>query len=218
MKELLELDHGEKTAALAMHNLYMLKKEIDACKEAISEGRLWDLIREKGAAHPRLHEAVSGLARFKEILMEGTHSPKDRGLFVRDEVDSSRPEVLLTQERLQHLNLRRTATAVLLCSDSAQPIAKTRSGRAALRELDTYRLHPIFGPYPVELEFAYPFAQTVSAGNGTRNVTPKEAARKLRSMGYERVIIAGKFKKAKGVRVPRSKRIQRGFSPSAPSS
>jgi 7-cyano-7-deazaguanine tRNA-ribosyltransferase len=216
MKELLELDHFERTSALAMHNLYVLKKEIEACKEAISEGRLWDLICEKGAAHPRLHEAVSELAKSKEILMEGTHFPKEKGLFVRDELDFSRPEILRAKERLERLRFRNTKTAVLLCGGSAQQFGKTKPGRKAPRGLDTYRLHPVFGPYPVELEFAYPFGQTVVDVDQIKKVTPTQAVKRLRSMGYGRVIVRGRTVEAEGVRISKSKRTRRGLSPSVP--
>jgi len=217
-KELLELDQFEKTTALATHNLYVLRKEIEACKEAISEGRLWDLIREKGATHPRLHEAVIELAESTEILKGGTRLMKDKGLFVRDVLDLSRPEVVLTLQRLEGLTHRNTKTAILLCGDSAEPIAKTKSNRTAPKGVDTYRLHPVYGPYPIELEFAYPFSQTVQDEKGINGVTSKEGARRLRSMGYGRVIIVGKLAWTNGVRFPRNRLNRKDSSPSVPSS
>jgi 7-cyano-7-deazaguanine tRNA-ribosyltransferase len=218
LKDLLELNHSGRTAELAKHNLHILRKEIETCKEAIVEGRLWDLIREKGATHPRLHEAISEIAKARDLLKAGTPPFKGKGLFVRDEFDLSRPEVIQTAEKLGKLMIRSSKTAVLLCDDPSQPSLKSGLKREVKSGSDVYRLHPAFGPYPIELEFSYPFSQTVMDRGMAFQVSPEKATKLLRKVGYRRVIVIGTGKSMEREPTPRSKRSRRDSSPSVPSS
>ena len=137
VKDLLEMSHDERTKSLSTHNLYVLREELEACKEAIAEGRLWDLAEERSMAHPRLREAFVRLTEYAEELATGTPAMKEHGLFVRSELDLRRPELLAARERL---------------------------GRVAGMTRDR-QTHPVLGPYPSALEFVYPFSQTeVEAG------------------------------------------------------
>ena len=77
VKELLEMQHAERTKALSTHNLHLLKEEIDGCKEAVVEGRLWDLVEERSMAHPRLRVAFVELVRHSRELELGTPAMKE---------------------------------------------------------------------------------------------------------------------------------------------
>jgi len=211
VKELLEVDHPEQTRRLSMHNLYVLKEELDACKEAIAEGRLWDMVEEKSMAHPRLREAFLELAKFSEDLVQGTPALKGRGLFVRSAGDLMRPELLAAQKRLARSSRRDSAVAVLS--------RDTTGGQKAVKGEDTgedvYRNHPILGPYPVELEYLYPFSQT-EVGDMVPLLTTSEAVRRIRKLGYRgvrtRTEVPGPKKRAT------NRRSRRGASPSPRSS
>ena len=204
--ELMELDHQERTRRLSMHNLYVLREELEACKEAISEGRLWDLVEERSMAHPRLREAFLELTKVSEELAAGTPPLKDRGLFVRSAGDLRRPELLMASKRLAQATKKRSETAALV-----HPGARRRNLPPA-RGVDAYVSHPLFGPVPVELEFQYPFSQT-EVGSMVPTVTAEESARRLRRAGYSRVRVEG----AGRVR-SRRKRSRRSASPSPRSS
>ena len=39
---------------VAKHNLYVLKAEVNAVKQAIVDGRLWEYVMQKAHAHPNL--------------------------------------------------------------------------------------------------------------------------------------------------------------------
>ena len=132
VKELLEMQHAERTKALSTHNLHLLKEEIDGCKEAVVEGRLWDLVEERSMAHPRLREAFVRAASYADDFAVGTPVMKDRGLFVRSELDLRRPELSAARARLRGV-----------------------AGQAGPRQT-----HPVLGRYPSALEFVYPFSQT----------------------------------------------------------
>ena len=200
---LLELGRDERTRELSTHNLFVLREELESCKEAISEGRLWDLVEEKSMAHPRLRQAFLELAKHSEDLSVGTPALKEKGLFVRTREDLLRPELRLAAARLSNAMSRSSGSAELALQDSKGG----RDGSGA----DVYRIHPVLGPYPAELEFQYPFSQT-EASVATR-WTPREAERKLRGWGYRRVVVE---RKRKGRKSKRGRGGRKKGSPSAP--
>ncbi len=204
---LLELEHPERTKLLAVHNLHVLKEELDGCKEAISEGRLWDLVEERSMAHPRLREAFLELSRFSQDLAPGTPMMKDRGLFVRSAADLMRPELLGAQKRLRGAFRKGSSSARLETSEEGM-----RQDRRKPQGEDVYFEHPVLGPYPAELRFQYPLGQT-EAGTTVPAVTLEESKKRLRSFGYESLKVGGKFDRHHRVK---SRRSRRGASPSPP--
>ena len=48
--DLVLMERRERVNKLSLHNLYLLRQDVLRCKEAISEGRLWDLVEERAAA------------------------------------------------------------------------------------------------------------------------------------------------------------------------
>jgi len=206
VKALLELGHQDQTKELSTHNLYILRQELEACKEAISEGRLWDLVEERSMAHPRLREAFLELAKHSEDLVPWTPAFKEKGLFVRSAVDLRRPELLAAQRRLQNLPIEARGTAAL--SSGAGEMKRIGSA-------DAFATHPVLGPYPEELRFQYPLGQT-EVGSMVPMVTKSESARRLRQLGYSRV--ASEEDPPQRARNVRSRRSRPGASPSPRSS
>lgn len=208
---LLELEDNERTHLLSIHNLFTLKTELDACKEAIVEGRLWDLVEERSMAHPRLREAFVELSKHSDALSAGTPALKDKGLFVRSSEDLQRPEVKAAAGRLTSAAKRSSSRAVLAFREDERKRQgspkKPRPGNA----YDSYVLHPVLGPYPAELEFLYPFSQT-EVGAFDSLVTPNDARKILKKAGYKTIKVEGSSEK-KLPRV-RNRRTRRGASPS----
>ncbi len=204
-KELLELDHGERTRRLAEHNLFILREELEACKEAISEGRLWDLVEERSMAHPRLREAFVELAKHSEQLSLGTPAIKERGLFVRSAEDARRPEVLSAKARLSEVMSTYAKAARVGHAGEGRPRRKSVHDKGR----DLFIHHPVFGPVPAELEFQYPFSQTEAEGTPPA-VTTQETS-KTKAAGHSRVT---EKKGAKTRKAVRSRRTRWGASPS----
>ena len=205
VKELLESGHAERTKKLALHNLHVLRAEVESCKEAISEGTLWDLVVQRSMAHPMLRRAVPVLVEHAGLLAEGTPAIKDRGLFLRDEYDLRRPELLNSKAMLER-SLKRSASKAVLLPYGGSP-AHGVDGK--LKEsADVYKLHAALGPYPPELDFTYPFAQTSTVGDLSKSDV-KRAKAGLRRLGYRSVQVVGGKK-----RPVRSRRNRRAASPS----
>lgn len=241
VRDLRDMKPSERTRLLALHNLYLLKTEANTCKQAIVEGRLWDLVEERAAAHPRVMEAFRAIAEDVEILADGTATMKDRGLLVRGDLDVHRPELETARARLEAATRRRGRRALVLLGD--EPLAPGASGLGQssliVDGFDLYKVHPCLGVYPAELDFVYPFTQTIAVDafmdfSRVRN----SATKTLRRLGYRSITFSteglkepsGKDrresklrrKRAKAVDRPRrdlakSRQKQKGRGPSLPS-
>ena len=72
LQELRKMDMDKLTVDIAKHNLYILKAEVDAVKQAIMDGRLWEYVMQKARAHPKLMEAAQ---IFKDVeMLAGWHT------------------------------------------------------------------------------------------------------------------------------------------------
>ena len=194
--DLLQMDRWDRVNKLSLHNLYLLRQDVLRCKEAISEGRLWDLVEERAAAHPRAMSALREMAKHGDWLSGGTPFLKERGLLMRSKVDEARPEIAQARAHLAPLIRRRSKGAVLVLGESERPLSKGPLQQRLLKltkggATDVYKLHLQLGVYPAELEFVYPFTQTVSDDEASdRNV--RDAVEKLRAMGYSSIVLVGR--------------------------
>ncbi len=217
VNDLLDTEAPERTTLLAEHNLHVLKKEVELCKEAISEGRLWDLVEERAMAHPKLHEAFRSLAWYRKLLQPGTAALKEKGLFVRGEMDLERPELFSARAQLKGALRRSSRNAVVFEGSEPIPVSRLRAMARArkMEDCDIYRLHPQLGPYPVELDFVYPLTQTTSAALASDSKLLTQGVASLRKMGYSRVVLAPHDGSATlKTRNTRSRRKRAGASPS----
>jgi len=216
LSELLSIPREERVRRLALHNLHLLRKEMLECREAIVEGRLWDLVEERASAHPRLMAAFLEMARLKELMSLGTPFIKERGLMLRAEIDSQRPELRAVGLRLKNLKRQSRREALLLLRQGHTRENQGRHKRQnpdARGAYDKYRVHPQLGVYPAELDFLYPFTQTVSLEERPLEPMVARAVKELRKMGYKRVLKTG-GEPPGASRRPRTVKSRRKSSPS----
>ena len=76
-KDLLEMPPAERRRLLALHNLYVIKRSLERTKQAIREGRLWELLVEVSRYRPEAREALRKLSKFYRLLEELT--PRSKG-------------------------------------------------------------------------------------------------------------------------------------------
>ena len=74
--DLVLMERRERVNKLSLHNLYLLRQDVLRCKEAISEGRLWDLVEERAAAHPRVMTRVPGDGEEQRVARRGHPVPQ----------------------------------------------------------------------------------------------------------------------------------------------
>jgi 7-cyano-7-deazaguanine tRNA-ribosyltransferase len=209
--ELLQLDRKERIRRVSLHNLNILQAEMRRCKQAIVEGRLWDLVEERAASHPSMKAAFRELARHSKLLEGGTPLLKERGLLLRSREDEARPELSQVRDHLPGAMRRRRGTrlAALVQSSEAKPLNRmgilVRLKGLEGASMDVYRLHPWFGLFPAELEFVHPFTQVVTEKvaeqRGGRRTDLRGVLADLRRMGYHEVLVCDENSIRKTVRL-----------------
>jgi len=197
LEELMEMDEEERVRNLAIHNLYVLKKEVEATKEALSEGRLWEYLMLKARAHPRLYQAVKLLSDYVDMLEDGTPSFKPRALFFFDELDYGRPEVVRHRRRLNWM--RKREKLILALGTGERPFYGSKVHREILKalgdragEFQISFILPPFGVVPVEVSDVYPLSQN-EAPEGYLEETAKLLIPSIReyveSGGFSKVLV-----------------------------
>jgi len=156
---------------LASHNLHVCIGELRTVKQAIVDGRLWELVEIRSRAHPALQTAFKRLLKYAEVLEEGTPVRKKKGPFVFSEDSLNRPEVSRYQRRLLERYRRpvRAKKLLLLPESEMEPFRENLAFEHSLRKLEnrsdihlcSYGL--TFAIVPQELLDVYPLSQTESA-------------------------------------------------------
>ncbi|NOZ30419.1 MAG: tRNA guanosine(15) transglycosylase TgtA [Crenarchaeota archaeon] len=156
-RDLLEMNKEERTRLLAIHNLYAIKRAIDRAKQAIREGRLWELLEEVSRKHPSAYEAFRAFRKYKDYLALSTPYVKGvvRGLRLYGEESLWRPKILLYRRRLEkYLSGRRVKRVIL----KPYPVKAEECPRYADVEDEVLVAYyaPYLGIIPRELCGVYP--------------------------------------------------------------
>ncbi|WP_297436683.1 tRNA guanosine(15) transglycosylase TgtA, partial [Thermococcus sp.] len=131
-QELREMPKEERTRLLALHNLWVIREELNRVKQAIKEGTLWELVDERARSHPKMFAAYKRLLEYRDYLKKNEPVTKASAFFK------------VSEEALRWPIAQR---------------AKERAERVKSRFPETIE-HPIFGEIPRYLDLTYPFAQS----------------------------------------------------------
>ncbi len=163
-----DMPRGERQRRLAEHNLYATVTEMDAVKQAVVEGRLWDLVETRAKGHPQMTAALKRLSAYREDLERGSHGFKGRGVFYHDYHSLAKPEVTRYTRRLidNYGKPEGKPTLLLIPAPPEKPF-NAYPGHLRLREglqPGLEEIHVCFGaaPYGVEPESlaeTYPLSQ-----------------------------------------------------------
>jgi len=117
--EVLRMDKKEREKFLAKHNLYVSIAEIRTIKNAINEGRLWDLVESRARAASELWEAFKRFERYSDGFLKHTAVRKigARGFSVIDEMSTNRPELLWHITSVQRMISGRSELTIALNAD-----------------------------------------------------------------------------------------------------
>ncbi|MXX20634.1 MAG: tRNA guanosine(15) transglycosylase TgtA [Cenarchaeum sp. SB0665_bin_23] len=160
--ELMSIEKKERTDLLALHNLYAIKLEVDATRQAIYEGRLWEYTLKKARAHPRLFEAVRVLTESHDVLYPGTPRFKEKAIFLFDHTDQYRPEAVEFRRIVSDFRTKKDTLYIL-------PEPKTKPAYLLKRYADipddaqVCIYNPYLGIIPLELSDMYPAAHHLDA-------------------------------------------------------
>jgi 7-cyano-7-deazaguanine tRNA-ribosyltransferase len=164
VKELLDMDQNKRTIEIAKHNLYVLKAEVLAVKQAIKDGRLWEYVMLKARAHPKLMEAVELFSGF-EFLEKSTPIFKDKAIFLYSPIDQFRPEVKRFRKIIS--SFRSKKKILLLHPDTGlHPFYSTKEFTNIVKKFNNAQIcayNPFLGVIPAEVSDIYPAAHNLIA-------------------------------------------------------
>ncbi|MEM3065504.1 MAG: tRNA guanosine(15) transglycosylase TgtA [Candidatus Nitrosotenuis sp.] len=211
-KSLLEMPQDQKVHALALHNLYAIKAEVDRTKEAIYEGRLWEYVIKKLRAHPKLFETIGVFTKNSAWLAKMTPKFKERAMFLYGAEDRHRPEVVSYQEIVK--SFKSDKDELVIVSDSQdKPFYLSASYNLLKKRFKDSKFqfcqfNPIIGLIPLEISDVYPAAHYVMAD--TADATEyAELANIVRAFltknKFKRVHVEERFAEFFKKQLPRSK-------------
>lgn len=159
-------NNGTREAFLARHNLHACMTEMKRVKEAIVEGRLWELVEARARAHPRLLTGLLHVKPYAKFLERHSPSTKKRGILIYGASSLARPEV----ER-HRLHLRENYrppqgknVLVLVPRPGEKP---SHTNRAMIEFIERLQVSPAhiclygypFGVVPIEIDDVFPLSQ-----------------------------------------------------------
>ncbi len=173
-RELMEMAPEERERLLAWHNLGECFTEMRRIKEAISEGRLWELLELRAKSHPSLLQALKQLGKYRDYLEAGTPISKEKGMFYFGSPGLARPEITRYRSKLRHWAPPTQAGVLLLLpAPSSKPFYRSKeytalTSQMAGKGIDVGKAHVYFyaapfGLVPLELDETYPLSQFESA-------------------------------------------------------
>ncbi len=169
VKELKELSKQEREKLIAIHNLYVLHREIEEVKQRIEEGTLWNYLEEKACSCSKLQNALIELKLFSKILKKVDLETRGKvhGLEIITEID--RPERERYVEKLINNYVPPPKKVLLLIEEFREKpytrnvLFKTITEKLRRMNLLNYVhiafLNPILGVIPHELSEIYPVPQ-----------------------------------------------------------
>src|SRR5918993_1102792 len=194
-KELIESDKETRTIEIAKHNLYILKSEVNAVKQAIMDGRLWEYVMQKAHAHPKLMEAMELFKTF-EYLEEGTPIFKEKAVFLYDPIDQYRPEVKRFRNMVSTFaSLKNKERKLILYPDSdIHPFYSTGVFFQLIKKFPDAQIctyNPFFGIIPSEISDIFPAAHNLSCKKPANHNHPKNYPSFIESL--DRFIVNNNF-------------------------
>jgi 7-cyano-7-deazaguanine tRNA-ribosyltransferase len=193
----------EREVFLAEHNLWVCMAELKRVKQAIRDGRLWELAEMRVHAHPALLAALKKVKNYKDFLETFSPSIKSSGFFYFNAVGLTRPEISHYKNRLfnRYTPPKDAQTLLLLPQTRNKPFHKApemKKIRQLLRILGpelTSKVHVAvfcapFGVVPLELDEVYPLSQHEAAlplDRETVAYVAGQAAEYVKQMPYSSV-------------------------------
>jgi 7-cyano-7-deazaguanine tRNA-ribosyltransferase len=187
----------ERELKLMKHNLYVSSAEMRRVRQAISEGKLFELVAYRARGHPTLYEALQVMS--EEALQLENEDPigKTNSIFYTGPETTKRPEITGFHSRtISRYPYKHTNTVLLVTDpglrpffDTSEVIIKEVRKRGA-DDLVLLFVTPM-GVVPWELEHVHPAQQCLfpeQLDSETLAIVSERTRRFLESMNYQRVI------------------------------
>ena len=164
-QELKSLEKSEKALQLMKHNLYVTSAEMRRVRQAISDGKLFELAAIRARSHPTLLEAFEAMMKYEERLVESDEVGKTTSIFYTGLETGSRPGIVRFHQRLlKRYPYRKTKTILVVPDNAGRPFSESAGviieevKKRGSENLILVFLTPM-GPVPWELEHVHPAQQ-----------------------------------------------------------
>jgi 7-cyano-7-deazaguanine tRNA-ribosyltransferase len=184
------LDEEYRVKVMAEHNLWASKMELDRVRRAILEGNIWELVERRCRAHPALLDGLRRLSLHQEYLERYEPLSREGALFYTGSESVFRPAFSRYRRRLSQA-FQFGSERLIEVEETSKPYNRSCT-ELIVREYggDTQIVvRSPLGPVPIELDEAYPVAQSLFPAIVDRET--KELSDEMMSevrKGYEDVI------------------------------
>lgn len=165
--ELKALPKDEKDLALMRHNLCVSAAEMRRVRQAIADGKLFELAALRARSHPALLEALQVMTENMDQLTESDQFGKSSSIFYTGAETAVRPEISRFHKRvLSRYPFRTTETVIIVPDIGERPFSDTASTIIAeVRKRGPEEVILLFftpmGVIPWELEHVHPAQQCI---------------------------------------------------------
>ncbi|MHA2207985.1 MAG: tRNA guanosine(15) transglycosylase TgtA [Candidatus Thorarchaeota archaeon] len=177
---------------LMKHNLYVSSAEMRMVRQAISEGKLFELAAYRARGHPTLYEALQVMSEENLRLEKEDPIGKTASIFYTGPETTKRPEITGFHSRIiSRYPYRKTNTVLLVSDPGLRPFSDIREVRKrGADDLVLLFVTPM-GIVPWELEHVHPAQQCLfpeRLDSETLGMVGERTRRVLESMKYQRTI------------------------------
>lgn len=165
VNELKELEKEKRVNLIALHNLYVLKKELDRVKQAIKDGRLWEYLEHKSKEHPTLRKSFNIIKKYRFYIEKYNPNTKASGqaIFLTNGDSIYNPRLIANKEKT-YFSLKKLGRSgkILLLPALSKPFTHSKEYREFKNKYRDYRIlfyHPYLGLFPPELTNTFPYFQ-----------------------------------------------------------
>jgi len=192
----------DRERVLAAHNLHACFAELQTIKQAILDGRLWELVEARSRNHPALQAAFQKMLEYSDRLEVDTPVRKRKGPFVLSEQSLFRPEVIRHNVRLleKYEPPSKAKKLLLLPEEQLAPFLERKTptppvdiwGRFNDVHVCAYSL--TYAIIPLELADVYPLSQTetsLAPSSAVITSAQRRIADYIRKFNYSRCLLIG---------------------------
>ncbi|MHA1970990.1 MAG: tRNA-guanine transglycosylase, partial [Candidatus Thorarchaeota archaeon] len=196
-EELNALPKDEKDLALMRHNLYVSAAEMRRVRQAIADGKLFELAALRARSHPALLEALQVMTENMDQLVESDPFGKSSSIFYTGAETAVRPEISRFHERvLNRYPFKTTDTIIIVPDIGERPFSDTASTIIAeVRKRKPEEVLLMFltpmGVIPWELEHVHPAQQCIFSKNVdpvTLNISKKRLQEILEIIAFNKIV------------------------------
>jgi 7-cyano-7-deazaguanine tRNA-ribosyltransferase len=204
-KKILEMTENEKQMFLSEHNLFICQTEVKRIKQAIREGRLWELLEIRAHSHPTILKAIKKLKKYNKYIERHSPVTKRRGIFIFDSIGLFRPEVVRHRYKIkQRYSPPKISNILLLVPVTQIKISrKIKNSRKIWNYIykdfkgESNKIHICFytapfGLVPLELFEVYPLYQNVTVlptDKESNEYVAEQIAEYIKHQNYSLVVL-----------------------------